>query len=70
MKRVRSSQPIAVADLVALAYELLDAHSDTAELVGAAHDDLRWHAHLDYLRALRRKARELLARLPPDEDSR
>jgi len=70
MKRVRSSEQIAVADLVALTYELLDAHSDTADLVAVARDDLCWHAHLDYLRALRRRARELLARLPSDEDSR
>jgi hypothetical protein len=68
MKRVRSSRPIAVADLVALTYELLDAHSDTAELAASARDDLCWDAHLDYLRALQRNARELLARLPSAED--
>ena len=47
--------------LVALVYELLDAHHDTVEL-GAELADDRWQAHLDYLRALQRKGREVLAR--------
>ncbi len=47
--------------LVALAYELLDAHDDTARLVhgGVAGED--WPAHLDYLRCLQRRGREVLA---------
>ena len=45
--------------LCSLVYELLDAHADTLELT--AGGDLRWEAHLDYLRALQRKAREILA---------
>ena len=53
-------------ELTKLTYELLDAHSDTIELIGddesASARDLRWPAHLDYLRALQRKGRELLAR--------
>ncbi len=54
--------------LTALVYELLDAHDDTARLaeqggadVGPLAGDLRWDAHLDYLRDLQRVARELLA---------
>ena len=43
-------------------YELLDAHDDTARLVAENADDDRWSAHLEYLRALQRRAREILAR--------
>jgi hypothetical protein len=50
------------AGLAELAYELLDAHSDTAELVDGLPFDPSWAAHLDYLRALQRKGREMLAR--------
>ena len=61
--------------LVTLVYELLDAHHDTVDL---AHrlDDEEWRAHLDYLRALQRTARELLAQVdagdscPPGEAHR
>ena len=49
--------------LCSLVYELLDAQADTLEL--AADEDLTWQAHLDYLRALQRKAREILARSSP-----
>ena len=55
------------ATLVALAYELLDAHSDTAQLADGLPYDLSWAAHLDYLRALQRKGREMLARTAPEE---
>jgi hypothetical protein len=61
MKRAPSSEPATLGELVALTYELLDAHGDTAELVACSAEDLRWRAHVDYLRALQRKARELLA---------
>jgi hypothetical protein len=49
--------------LTELVYELLDAHLDTTQL---AHthglDELcDWRAHLDYLSALQRTGRELLA---------
>lgn len=47
-------------NLTGLVYELLDAHQDTVELAEAAPED-RWRAHLDYIRALQRKGRELLA---------
>ncbi len=53
-----------VADelLVPLIYELLDAHTDTARMAAEHLLDPAWRAHLDYLRALQQKARELLAR--------
>ena len=69
MKRSRSGQPTALAELVTLTYELLDAHSDTAALAAGSGEDVRWRAHLDYLRALHRKTRELLARIPSGECS-
>jgi hypothetical protein len=57
----------AAASLAALAYELLDAHADTAQLADGLTYDRSWAAHLDYLRALQRKGREMLARTPPEE---
>jgi hypothetical protein len=57
----------AAASLAALAYELLDAHADTAQLADGLPHDLSWAAHLDYLRALQRKGREMLARTAPEE---
>jgi hypothetical protein len=55
------------AGLVALAYELLDAHADTAQLADGLTYDPSWAAHLDYLRALQRKGREVLACTAPEE---
>src|SRR4051794_6413120 len=55
--------------LAELAYELLDAHTDTAQLVDGLPYDPSWAAHLDYLRALQRKGREILARTAPEEFS-
>jgi hypothetical protein len=52
-------------DLAALTYELLDAHSDTAQLADGLEVDRYWAAHLDYLRALQRKGRETLAHSAP-----
>ena len=43
-------------------YELLDAHYDTARLIAETADDDRWSAHLEYLRALQRRTRGILAR--------
>jgi hypothetical protein len=64
-------QPTEVpADTIALVYELLDAHRDTAEMAEELCDDPTWAAHLDYLRALQRVGREMLARMPADEDRR
>jgi hypothetical protein len=57
----------ASAGLAELAYELLDAHTDTAQMVDGLQDDPSWAAHLDYLRALQRKGREMLARAVLEE---
>ena len=57
----------AAAGLAVLAYELLDAHADTAQLADGLADDRSWAAHLDYLRALQRKGREMLARTASGE---
>jgi len=54
---------------LSLAYELLDAHSDTAQLADGLPYDPSWAAHLDYLRALQRKGREMLARTSTEECS-
>ena len=51
-------------EVVSLLYELLDAHADTVALADAPFEDLRWAAHIDYLRALQRAGREILARFP------
>ncbi len=48
--------------LVALAYELLDAHADTARLAEDEASAADWQAHLAYLRDLQRVGREELAR--------
>ena len=55
--------PAEVTDLI---YELLDAHDDTAQLAGGL-GDLAWEFHLDYLRTLQRRAREILARCTSQE---
>jgi hypothetical protein len=39
----------------------LDAHQDTARIFDKSASDQAWEAHLDYLRALQRRARQLLA---------
>jgi hypothetical protein len=54
-------------DTITLIYELLDAHQDTAEIAQDLCDDPEWAAHLEYLRALQRTGREMLARMPADE---
>jgi hypothetical protein len=56
-------------DFEALVYELLDAHDDTARLA-AGLGDIAWEIHLDYLRALQRKGREMLARRGLEEAAR
>jgi hypothetical protein len=53
--------------LVQLAYELLDAHDDTARLAVGLPLDARWAAHLDYLRDLQRVGRETLAHIAAGE---
>ena len=58
-----------LSQTVVLMYELLDAHEDTARLMGELARDsdfdarLDWQAHLEYLRALQRTGREVLARI-------
>jgi len=52
-----------VAALVALTYELLDAHADTQRLAGAVATETEWDSHLAYLRDLQRVGREALARV-------
>jgi hypothetical protein len=47
--------------LVGMVYELLDAHVDTELLARGREQDASWAAHLDYLRALQRVAREVMA---------
>lgn len=60
-RRTESSTPTTEQALVQLAYELLDAHDDTARLVIAGVGEEDWPAHLDYLRCLQRRGREVLA---------
>jgi hypothetical protein len=49
------------AELVLLVYELLDAHDDTSRIATEPARELVWTAHLEYLRALQRKGREIVA---------
>jgi hypothetical protein len=67
--RARAMAPIpgACEQLTRLVYELLDAHDDTARIATGQHLDVRWQAHLSYLRDLQRVARELLARAGQQE---
>jgi hypothetical protein len=53
---------VAATQLQEVVYELLDAHYDTAQLAAETADDDRWSAHLEYLRALQRQTRGILAR--------
>jgi len=46
--------------LIDLIYELLDAHTDTVVLASDMTDPA-WEAHTDYVRALHRRGREILA---------
>ena len=56
----------ASGNLIELAYELLDAHDDTARLAReSVIDEEQWAAHLDYLRRLQRVGREVLAHVAP-----
>jgi len=57
----RPSATKASTTLIELAYELLDAHDDTARLAHEVLDQEQWAAHLDYLRRLQRVGREVLA---------
>jgi hypothetical protein len=61
MRLHRPLQPSTHA-LVDLAYELLDAHSDTTRLSMEEAPAAEWDQHLAYLRDLQRAGREVLAR--------
>jgi hypothetical protein len=61
-RRAIAPLPEACEQLTRLVYELLDAHDDTARIATGQDLDVRWQAHLDYLRDLQRVARERLAR--------
>jgi hypothetical protein len=50
-------------DAVVFIYELLDAHHDTIRLASQQPPNPMWQAHLEYLSALQRTGRELLARM-------
>jgi hypothetical protein len=52
-----------IAALVAVTYELLDAHADTDRLVNGSATVVEWENHLAYLRDLQRVGRESLARV-------
>ena len=67
-EEVVSPESTRASQLIALAYELLDAHSDTVALASPI-DDPAWQAHTDYVRALQRRGREILAgaSAPPRE---
>jgi hypothetical protein len=64
-----SSAP-ALSPVASLIYELLDAHQDTVRLTDRGAGPLDWQAHLDYLRALQRVARERLAAIDAATTSR
>lgn len=51
----------AIAELTLWVYELLDAHSDTAQLAKDLEPQVEWQAHLQYLRDLQRRGREAVA---------
>jgi hypothetical protein len=51
-----------------LIYELLDAHDDTAHMAAELTCDPVWQAHVEYLRALQRKGREVLAQMAVEAD--
>jgi hypothetical protein len=46
---------------------LLDAHHDTAQMAAEEALEEPWGAHLDYLRALQREGRAMLARMPVED---
>jgi len=66
----RGAEPGTYPESIALIYELLDAHCDTAELAEELSYDLEWRCHLEYLRALQRKGREVLAQMSTDASRR
>lgn len=65
--KVSDSAAQRLGQAAVLIYELLDAHDDTVRLVGELARDPDWQAHREYLRALQRKGRELLAHITLEE---
>jgi hypothetical protein len=59
--RLHRSPRLSTDALVGLAYELLDAHADTARLATDEGTEDEWQNHLAYLRDLQRAGREVLA---------
>jgi hypothetical protein len=59
----RRPGPAAPSIQIALIYELLDAHDDTARMAASLESDPAWQAHLEYLRTLQRRGREAVAQL-------
>jgi hypothetical protein len=65
-----------LTEVSSLIYELLDAHGDTVEMATRMETTcngvamLRWQAHIDYLRALQRKGREVLAHFSCEPEDR
>jgi hypothetical protein len=57
------SRAVTDEEVIALVYELLDAHIDTLDLCAQSADQLCWEAHLDYLRALQRTGKRTLAQV-------
>jgi hypothetical protein len=55
--------------LAELVYELLDAHADTTELASELDLNREWLSHLDYLRALQREGRRVLAHMTAEESA-
>jgi hypothetical protein len=52
---------------IVLIYELLDAHRDTEDMArDLARRNIRWRAHIEYLRALQRQGREIVAQEASD----
>jgi predicted NAD/FAD-dependent oxidoreductase len=56
------AEGLILTQLARLVDELLDAHADTADLAAELAYEPAWAAHLEYLRALRRNGKEMLAR--------
>jgi hypothetical protein len=63
------AQGLVSDEIATLVYELLDAQADTAAIAAelAADGDVEWRAHLEYLRALQRVGREVLARAAAEQ---
>jgi hypothetical protein len=59
-----------LSQAVVLIYELLDAHDDTRRLAVELAGESAWQPHLEYLRALQRTGREILAHIASESGDR